>query len=379
MGNHKILILLINIVISIPFATALAQHVPVNPPSIRADFSGSWFNPQQSGHGLMVEVLDRQRAVIAWYSYDANGAPLWLHGVGAIRGDVIVAELSRFDGGRPPASWGEGDLHGTPWGTVTIEFPGCETAILRWASTEPGFESGELPLLRLTWLQGERCYAEEIYGLQIQHSFERGAQGFEAVFADLPENPQEVDYELDFRHELLPVPLSDYAGLRLTGNNHSDDLAMLVTAPIRGLLPNRLYRVEIEAEVASNVPHGCPGIGGSPGDSVYLKLGAVGYEPLAETDPGSGFLRLNFDYGNQSAGGQYARMVDTLANGRHCDDGLESEWEIKRISTQGQPLIVSTDERGDLWIFAGSDSGYEGFSQFYILGLITRLEPYASG
>ena len=71
--NFLISILLIPAFMAAP--TARAQHVPVNPPSIRADLSGSWYNPAQSGHGLMVEILDNQRVVLAWYTYDASGNP----------------------------------------------------------------------------------------------------------------------------------------------------------------------------------------------------------------------------------------------------------------------------------------------------------------
>jgi hypothetical protein len=196
------------------------------------------------------------------------------------------------------------------------------------------------------------------------------------VFADLPEDWEGADYELDFRREPLPPPVSDYAGLRLTGHNRSDDLAMLVSAPIAGLQPGSLYRVEIEAEIASNVPHGCAGVGGSPGDSVYVKLGAAGEEPVAEVNPVDGWLRLNIDYGIQSNPGANARIAGPLANSQDCDGGPDGEWEIKRMTTQGQPLFVSAGDDGVLWVFAGTDSAFEGFTRYYILSLTTRLEPY---
>jgi len=348
----------------------------MNPPSIRADISGSWYNPDQSGHGLMVEVLDHQRVVVAWYTYDALGTPLWLIGNGAIQGQEMTVELGAYSGGRPPSGWDEGNLLGEPWGTIHLDFTGCNTANLSWESANPDFGSGELELQRLTGLQGERCYAEEQFSLQVQHSFERRTQGFKAVFADLPDNWQGDDYELDYRREMLPLPLSDYAGLRLTGHNRSDDLAMLVTGPVHGLQPGALYRVEVEAEIASNVPHGCAGSGGSPGDDVFIKLGASGDEPVANVDPQTNWLRLNIDYGAQAQQGANARVAGTLANSQDCSGGPDGDWAIKRVTTQGQPLIVSASEDGTLWVFAGTDSGYEGFTQYYVLSMTTRLEPY---
>jgi len=150
----------------------------------------------------------------------------------------------------------------------------------------------------------------------------------------LPAERDQETYELDFRRELLPVPLSDFAGLRLTGHNRSDDLAMLVTVPLRGLLPATVYRVELEADLASNMPYGCASIGGSPGDSVYVKLGASGQEPVADVD-----------------------------------------WELKTVTTEGQSLLVSSGADGALWIFAGTDSAFEGLTQYYIVSLTVRIEP----
>jgi hypothetical protein len=356
--------------------SAEAQHVPVNPPSIRADLSGSWYNPAQSGHGLMVEILDNQRVVLAWYTYDAAGEALWLFGEGTVRGQEIVADLGAFSGGRPPADWEQGHPQGEPWGTVTMTVQSCNTATLSWDSSHPDFGTGELELQRLTWIQGERCNAAELYSMQVQYNFERRTQGFRAVFADLPEDWQGADYELDYRRELLPVPLSDFAGLRLTGHNRSDDLAMLVMAPVRGLLPDTVYRVELEAELASNVPYGCAGIGGSPGDSVYVKLGASGAEPVAEVDPADGWLRLNIDYGIQSNPGANARVAGTLANSQDCESSPVTPWELNTVTTEGQPLLVSSGDDGTLWVFAGTDSAFEGFTQYYIVSLSARLEPY---
>lgn len=377
MKNHKLLSLLVLVAAQALIATtAVAQHMPINPPSIRADLSGSWYNPEQSGHGLMVEILDNQRAVVAWYTYDAAGSPLWLFGEGTVRGAELIAELGAFSGGRPPADWAQGDLQSEPWGTLTMSVQSCNIATLTWDSGDPDFASGELELQRLSWIQGQRCNADELYSLQLHYSFERRMQGFQAVFADLPENWQGADYELDYRRELLPVPLSDFAGLRLTGHNRSDDLAMLVTKPVRGLLPDTLYRVEVEAEFATNVPHGCSGVGGSPGDSVYVKLGASGVGPMTEVDPVDGWLRLNIDFGIQSQEGANARVAGTLANSQDCADGVDVDYELKTLTTEGQPMLITSSGDGSIWLIAGTDSAFEGFTQYYIVSLTARLEPY---
>ncbi len=374
-GHHSRVLVLICVLVLLALPV-MAQNVPINVPSVRGDMSGNWFNPEQSGHGVQIEVLDGGRVVVAWYTYDGDGRPLWLFGVGSIDALVVEAELSVFEAGRPPPRWNESSPEAQVWGTVRLEFSGCDQGTLSWDSIDPDFASGELPVVRLTTIRGQRCFAEELYSLQLIYSFERRMQGFDAVFADLPADWDQETYELDYRRVELPSPLSGYTGLRLTGHNRSDDLAMLVKAPVKGLEPDALYWVELDVELASNVPQGCFGIGGSPGESVFVKLGAAGIEPLAELEPESNWLRFNIDFGNQSQSGADALVVGSLENSQSCEDGPEARWELKTFSTQGQQLLATTDNTGTLWVFAGTDSGFEGLTQYYLTSLRVRLEPH---
>lgn len=365
--------LLLSALISAPL---LAQPVPAaDPVGIRGDFSGSWFNPQQSGHGLFVEVLDRGRAAVAWFTFDPAGQPLWLYGVLAVDGSRLVGDLARVSGGRFGPAFDPTQVQQQAWGGIELDVEGCDAAELRWTSNDAAFGSGTLPMVRLTAMQGQRCNVEEEFGEQRIFSFERGTQGFDVLFADLPTTGLDI-YELDFAWEALPEPLTARRGLRLSGHNRSDDLAMLIKAPLGGLLPGVLYTIEIEVELANNVPTGCAGIGGSPGDSVYIKLGATSGEPLAPAvdEGGHAIRRLNFDYGQQSQGGAQARMVGTFANSHSCDAGSVAPWELRTLRTE-QPLRARADQDGRLWVVAGTDSAFEGKTDIYFTALRVRLEP----
>lgn len=348
-----------------------------DPLSLRGDFSGTWYDPAQSGHGLNVEVLDRGRAVVAWYTFDANGAPMWLFGLGSLEGPRLRAAMSRVEGGRFPPLFDPAATATRAWGELQIDFSDCGKGVLSWTPTATGFSAGSMPLNRLTGVQGERCNSEEEFGETREFAFERGAQGFTALFADKPPG-EETFYELDFQHENLPAPLGARRGLRLSGNNHSDDLAMLIKGRLGGLRANTLYQLELDLELASDVPAGCAGIGGSPGEGLYLHLGASTQEPLAlpSTAAGdNGWLRLNIDYGQQSQSGANALVVGILSNSYSCDQSTEAPWELKTVSTQGQSLQVRSDEQGALWAVAGSDSAFEGRTDWYLTALRVRLEP----
>jgi hypothetical protein len=360
-----------------------AQPIPgADPVGPRGDFSGTWYNPAQSGHGLFVEVLDRGQAAVAWFTFDPAGAPIWLYGLVEVRQPGLVGTLMTVSGGQFPPAFDPAQVSQAPWGEIEFRVLGCDAAELHWSALDPAYGSGTLALGRLTELQGQRCNVEEQFGEQRIFSFERGTQGFEVVFADLPAQGQDI-YELDFAWEPLPEPLETRRGLRLSGHNRSDDLAMLIKAPIAGLVPLARYRVEFELELASNVPTGCVGIGGSPGDSVYIKLGAAAVEPLAlsQDEGGTVMKRLNIDYGIQSQPGEHARVVGTLANGFDCDASSTAPWQLKSLDSrprvldsQLQPMAVRADADGMLWVFAGTDSAFEGKTDVYFTALRVRLE-----
>lgn len=355
-----------------------AQGFPAGDPvGLRGDISGSWYDPAQSGHGLMLEVIDRGVAVVTWYTFDPAGTPLWLAGAGRVQGSVLEVPVQTLSGGRFPPQFDPARVQRQAWGTLRIEFTGCDDATLRWAPSAAGFAAGSMPLKRLSGIHGTRCNGEEEFGETRRFAFERGAQGFSVLFADKPPG-EESFYELDFAHETLPAPLQARRGLRLSGNNHSDDLAMLIKAPIAGLRAGTLYRVELDVELASDVPAGCAGVGGSPGEGLYMKLGATTQEPLAlpSSAPGdNGWLRLNIDYGQQSSGGATVPVVGVLSNSYSCDDGTEAPWELKTLSTRGHELRVRADAQGRMWVVAGSDSAFEGRTDYYFTALRVRLEP----
>lgn len=355
-----------------------AQNLPgADPVGVRGDFGGTWRNPAQPGHGLTIEVLDRARVGVTWFTFDPAGDRLWLFGVGTIDGDTLRVPAVTVSGGRFPPAFDPAQITTEAWGELRVQIAGCDDATLSWTPTRAGYTAGSMPLTRLTSAHGTRCNGEEEFGETRVFSFERGTLGFEALFADRPPG-QDAFYELDYAYEALPAPLAARRGVRLSGNNHSDDLAMLVKREVGGLMPDTLYKLEMEMEIASNVPTGCVGVGGSPGEGVYLKLGATTHEPMASSSqqPGdNGWLRLNFDYGGQSQSGEQAKVVGILSNSTSCDAGGVAPWELKTMGTRGQNLRARSDGEGALWIVAGSDSAFEGRTDWYLTALRLRLEP----
>ncbi|QKK03731.1 MAG: hypothetical protein HND55_14295 [Pseudomonadota bacterium] len=339
---------------------------------IDADMTGNWFVAGQPGHGLQLEIIDLSRAVVAWYTFDTEGQPLWLFGEGRIEGDTIVADLYRFEGTRFPPDFESDEIAGTKWGRIQIRRTGCDAAAFSYTPEEGAYLPAEFPLQRLTRIDGSRC-GPEAPGQTVAWDLRHGNQGFEPLFVDYPEGGEDF-YELAAGHRAMPAPWDDRGGIEISGNNHSDDLMMLLFRPLRGLTPGASYVIELEMQFASDVPSGCVGIGGSPGDSVFMRLGAAGQRP--DTEIVDGMHRAILDLGQQASPGDDALGVGTLANG--LDESLcadpDRPWRLKRVSTAGQALEVTADAEGRIWVYGLSDSGFEGTTIWYLTEFVVRLD-----
>ena len=118
---------------------------------ITAAFSGAWYDPLQDGHGFQLEVLDDERVWILWFTFDADGHPAWLFGVGQLDGDLITAELFyEPDGPRFPPNFDPADFQPLSWGSLQMWFSDCDNGQVEWNSNVEGFDSGSMVLKRLT-------------------------------------------------------------------------------------------------------------------------------------------------------------------------------------------------------------------------------------
>lgn len=181
-------------------------------------------------------------------------------------------------------------------------------------------------------------------------------------FTDFPSGEEDsAFYELKFAYTDLPENLgANKKSMMLSGKNHSD-LFMFMKRKLTNLTPNTDYAMVFEVELASNAPKGAAGIGGSPGESVYLKAGASGNEPkkVIEAD----LYTLNIDKGNQSEAGENTVVLGDIA----VDFNTEEYTLITRsnASTYNNPFVAKSNSKGELWLIVGTDSGFEGTTTIY--------------
>lgn len=201
---------------------------------------------------------------------------------------------------------------------------------------------------------------------EFSFTFQSDAEGWTAGFADLPANFEPSIYELDSGYRPLPPGLEGN-GLYIQGHNRSDDLFMFFKRRIDGLQADATYEVFASLDLATNILSNTFGIGGSPGESVYVKAGASTIEPVSEGEN----LRLNIDKGNQSNGGASMVVIGNVAH----PEVIGREFRLKSLDNADNPVNVTTDSKGGLWLIVGTDdSGFEGLSTFYYARIAYTLK-----
>ena len=213
------------------------------------------------------------------------------------------------------------------------------------------------------------AFAQDGTPVEFTFDFESDAQGWTVGFADLPVDHDQSIYELDHGHGPLPDGLEG-SGIYVQGHNRSDDLFMFLKRQVDGLRPNTAYAVSVSINLATNVPVGTFGIGGAPGESVFVKAGASTAEPVA-LEGRNRYLRMNIDKGNQANGGESMAVLGNVAH----PQVLEREYRIKTLENAGLPLQVTADGNGRAWLIVGTDSGFEGLTRLYYARISYKLNP----
>jgi len=213
-------------------------------------------------------------------------------------------------------------------------------------------------------LMGCSLPADEGGILVFTHSFDfsTGQGDWVVDFSDFPSGPTDsTDYELSWAYTNRPDNLgANLKSIMISGNNHSDDLFMFMKRKISGLSPNTDYTLVFNIELASNASKASVGAGGSPGESVYLKAGAVGMEPKALIDNNQHVL--NIDKGNQADAGESTVLLGNIAVSPYTDNYAL----ITRTNSASQtPFIARANSKGELWLIVGTDSGFEGLTTVY--------------
>ncbi len=197
--------------------------------------------------------------------------------------------------------------------------------------------------------------------LEFAFAFE-SSENWAVGFSDYPVGEEEF-YELASENTFLPDNLGNtIPALLISGNNHSDDLFMYTKKRIDGLIPGSVYMLTAEIEFATNASSECFGVGGASGTSVYVKAGVSVEEPVSVASAEE-FYEMNIDKGNQSTGGKNGAVLGHFGNDNQCEN---VSYVLKTLDNFANSLEITSDGNGSVWIFAGTDSGFESTTALYL-------------
>lgn len=188
--------------------------------------------------------------------------------------------------------------------------------------------------------------------------FNVSAEGWMADFADFPAvEGDSIPYEFSFSHTNLPPYLGAQKGLMLSCSNYSDDLFMFMKKKITGLIPNTVYSIVFEIELATNARTNSTEPSAPASGSVFLKAGASAVEPASKVE--SNEYVLNIDKGAPNQNGAHAIFLGDVATPPSYNG---NEYVIMTRSndlTSGPEFIARSNDAGEIWIFVGTDSLFE--------------------
>ncbi|KAA9130209.1 hypothetical protein F3N42_13665 [Marinihelvus fidelis] len=120
--------------------------------------TGAWFNADQSGHGLMINMIDSVTVWMCWYAFDNEGAPAWICGLGyAYEDRLIFSDMFTIEGGLFPPEYDADQTTQVPWGRGDIQFESCSHGVFTWRSDEVLFGTGSMPIQRIAPTWGLPC------------------------------------------------------------------------------------------------------------------------------------------------------------------------------------------------------------------------------
>ena len=126
---------------------------------ITAGFTGAWYDPNQSGHGIFLEVLPNNQILAWWFTFAPDGTQAWFGNVGGIdpATNTATVEALKAQGGAWIPNFNPANVTQPIWGTLVFSFTDCDHGRVDFNSVAPGYGQGHMDLTRITHINGLAC------------------------------------------------------------------------------------------------------------------------------------------------------------------------------------------------------------------------------
>jgi len=92
---------------------------------ITSGISGTWYNPERSGEGFMIDVAAGGVVSTSFYTYDTMGRQVWVIGAGSVNGNVFEIDFYITDGGIYGSGFNMDLVNRYLWGKGVFTFSSC--------------------------------------------------------------------------------------------------------------------------------------------------------------------------------------------------------------------------------------------------------------
>ncbi|NMC59994.1 MAG: hypothetical protein GYA51_11550, partial [Candidatus Methanofastidiosa archaeon] len=172
---------------------------------------------------------------------------------------------------------------------------------------------------------------------KMEYTFDFNSIGMEnwmSFFSDYPVG-EENYYELIYEYSNLPEPLdTNIKSLKISGNNHSDDLFCAIYRKFDGLQPNKSYSVTFNIDFASNAPTNAVGVGGSP--DLSIGAGGLSFVPNNRIDNLNTY-RPNFESKLQShLSNEFFQVLGTIG----VSDNIPTPFMLINRNNLDNPIEI---------------------------------------
>ncbi len=183
--------------------------------------------------------------------------------------------------------------------------------------------------------------------------FAQGLDDWTAEFTEYPlgETP-ESDSVYKWSASLSTLPGSGRPAVLLTCENLNGDIFMFLKKKISGLRPDTNYSIVFDISLATN---------SVTGQALVLKAGASELEPKKVIE--NGYYLLNIDKGQDYTSGENLQSFGDI--GGLAPSSQEFVTVTKGNASTNQPILATTNSKGELWLVAGTDCMYTGTNSVF--------------
>jgi plastocyanin len=131
---------------------------PVNVP-ITPGFTGAWYDPNQSGHGIFLEVLPNHQILAWWFTFAPDGTQAWFGNLGGIDPATNTATVAalKAEGGQWIPNFNPANVTQPVWGTLVFSVTDCDHGRVDFNSSVAGYGQGHMELTRITHIDTLSC------------------------------------------------------------------------------------------------------------------------------------------------------------------------------------------------------------------------------